>query len=106
MFGTTQKVEAAVSATREEYRSKARLYFAKQVKYMNGSGALAWLRGGLELAQEAGILTAQEIEYFDTQGKEKYEANLKAIREEKDRVLAQRKAERAAKAKVEKEKLK
>ena len=99
MFGSSQKIEAAVNATKEEYKRKALEYFDIQVKNMYGSGALTWLRGGLELAQETGILTAKEVEQIDTIGKEKWEANLKAQREAKEKVLAERKAERIAKAK-------
>lgn len=73
-------------------KQKALEYFETQVQYMNGNGALAWLRGGLELAQEIGLLTENEVEKIDSKGKAKYEANQKAIKEEKERIAAERKA--------------
>ena len=95
LFNTEAKVKA-------EYKQKALAYFNIQVKNMYGSGALGWLRGGLELAQEIGLLSAKEVAEIDSLGKSNFEANQKAQREEKERVLAERKAERAAKAKAAK----
>lgn len=83
MFGSQKKVEAAVSAVKEEYRRNALKYFDTQVKNMYGSGALAWLRGGLEMAQETGILSAKDVAQIDSIGKANFEANQKARREEK-----------------------
>lgn len=96
MFGTDKKIAAAVSATREEYRQKALSYFNVEVNNMNGSGALAWLRGGLELAEKAGILTAAEIAEIDSKGKANFEAKQKAQREAKERILEERKAKARA----------
>lgn len=79
---------------------KTMAHFNNQLNNMNGSGALAWLRGGLELAQELGILSAQEVEQIDSKGKARFEAKQQAIREEKERLSAERKAERVAKAKA------
>lgn len=106
MFGTKKKIQEAenyaITATKEMYRREALNYFNIQVEHMNGSGALAWLRGGLELAQEIGILSSKEVAQIDRVGSARYEANQKAIREEKERIVAERKAERAAKAKAAK----
>ena len=87
-----------------DYRQQAINYFYEQINNMNGSGALAWLRGGLELAQWIGLLTAEEAAWFDSVGAANFEAKQKAIREEKERIAAQRKAERAAAALKAKEK--
>lgn len=88
---------------KNEYRQKALQYFDIQVKNMYGSGALGWLRGGLELAQEIGLLSAQDVERIDSKGKAAFDANQKAQREEKERLIAIRKAERIEKAKAAKE---
>lgn len=91
-----RKTEAMLLAFREEYKRKTLNYFDIQVNNMNGSGALAWLRGALELAQEVGILTANEAAQIDSKGLEKYEAKQKAAKEERERLLAERKAKAKA----------
>ena len=106
MFGTKKKLQEAemygITATREVYRRKALEYFDIQVKNMYGKGALTWLRGGLQVAQELGILTATEIDRIDKIGSANFDAILKAEKEEKARVIAQHQAERIAKAKAAK----
>lgn len=89
---------------KKEYRLKAKNYLDTQLQNMRGSGALAWFRGALELVESLGLFTEQEINLYDSTAQKRYDAIRAAEKAEKDAILAQRKAERIAKA--EKEKMK
>ena len=106
MFGTEKKIEAAREEERitvkQGYRGVALKYIANQINNMNGSGAMAWLSSAVELAQEMGLLSAREAAELIKEGKAKFEAIQAAQKAEKERILAQHKAERIAKAKAAK----
>jgi hypothetical protein len=85
---------------RLEYRNAAVVFLNGAAQNMNGSGALVWFRGALELAEALGVLTKEEVSKYDAYGKAQYEAAQAAARAEREAILAQRQAERAEKAKA------
>ena len=99
MFGSKKQTEAAIKT---EYRSKTLQCLINQLNNFNGSGALAWLNGSIELAEELELITTSEANQFINEGKRKHEA-AQAAKKAAAEALA---AERKAKAKAAKEEAK